>query len=133
MRRDVIFESKQFNLSKVQPHFINPCCFGEDVAAWMGDHLRKQGINATPPAQEDWGWYFLAEMDGEQYFLGIGGNSHENPNDPDYGEWRIMIEKPQSLWQKLTRKNDVVGSKRFFQMIEHLLIHEPGITSIRYE
>src|SRR6266513_835232 len=32
---DILFRSGSFNLSKVGEHFINPCCFGEDLAAWL--------------------------------------------------------------------------------------------------
>ena len=35
----LFFESNRFNLSEVKSHFINPICFGEDVAAWLRSRL----------------------------------------------------------------------------------------------
>jgi hypothetical protein len=40
----LLFRTNRFNLSKVGEHFINPCCFGEDLAAWLGGRLREKGV-----------------------------------------------------------------------------------------
>jgi hypothetical protein len=34
-RFDILFETDRFNVSEVKRHFINPCCFGEDLAGWL--------------------------------------------------------------------------------------------------
>lgn len=130
---DLLFESNQFNLSQVHPHFINPCCFGEDLAAWLSEQLRAQDFSATSPAQEDWGWYFDVQMNGADYFVGVGGNSHEDAADPNFGEWRIMVEKTRSLWQKLRGKNQASRAEPIYAVIENLLRQKLGIASVRYE
>jgi len=32
-------ESDRFEHRIVQPHFINPCCFGKDLADWIPEQL----------------------------------------------------------------------------------------------
>jgi hypothetical protein len=44
-----------------KPHFINPCCFGEDFAAWLKQELAPlaaHGFDFSEPMQEDYGWAF---------------------------------------------------------------------------
>jgi hypothetical protein len=31
----ILSRTNRFNLSKVGAHFVDPCCFGEDLAAWL--------------------------------------------------------------------------------------------------
>jgi hypothetical protein len=41
----VTFESTAFNMAEPRDYFINPCCFGDDVAIWLIGELRKQPDN----------------------------------------------------------------------------------------
>jgi hypothetical protein len=43
MRSHVTFKTPRFNQTEVQPHFINPCCFGEDCIFWLIAELRGRG------------------------------------------------------------------------------------------
>ena len=43
--RDILFRTKRFNLSTAKEYFINPDCFGEDLAAWLRDKLTERGID----------------------------------------------------------------------------------------
>jgi hypothetical protein len=69
----LLFRTSRFNLSKVGAHFINPCCFGEDLAAWLRLKLTEHGIETSEPYQEDWGWEFRAASTEGIYYLGMGG------------------------------------------------------------
>ena len=51
---DVLFTTGRFNATVVGEHFINDCCFGEDLAAWLRGELAKSGIECEEPGQEDW-------------------------------------------------------------------------------
>jgi hypothetical protein len=88
--RHLLFTTGRFNLSQVHEHFITPCCFGEDLAAWFRSKVTEKGIHASEPGQEDWGWYLRAKQGNDSYFLGVGGNSANGTNQ-DYGEWRIIV------------------------------------------
>lgn len=75
--RDILLKTSRFNLSKVGEHFVNPCCFGEDLAAWLRQKLVERNIEAGQPYQEDWGWEFSVKHRSDFYFLGMGGTQME--------------------------------------------------------
>jgi hypothetical protein len=133
MHHDFLFETNRFNLSKVREHFINPCCFGEDLAAWLRDKLVERGMEVTKPDQEDWGWYIEARHGGSWYFVGIGGNADESGKGKDQGEWRLMVEKRRSVWEKLNRKNEMSETDEVMVIIREVLKKEPDFQKVRYE
>lgn len=56
VRTVVTFESTAFNLAEPKNCFINPCCFGDDLAKWLIGELRKHGLETDDePSQEDFG------------------------------------------------------------------------------
>jgi hypothetical protein len=58
----VTFKSSAFNTSEPKPYFINPGCYGDDVAKWLTRELRGRGFKTDEePGQEDFGWYFNFE------------------------------------------------------------------------
>jgi hypothetical protein len=104
---DILFKTSRFNLSKVGEHFINPCCFGEDLAAWLRVKLVERNIETFQPYQEDWGWELPASLGADSYYLGMGGNADGSSTNVDEGEWRIIVEKRRSLWQRLSGKGGI--------------------------
>src|SRR5262249_56092808 len=98
---DLLSRTSRFNLSKVGDHFINPCCFGEDFAAWLRERLAERGIQADPPGQEDWGWYLGLSHAGGRYLLGVSGTADESSANENDGGWRIIIDKSRSLGERL--------------------------------
>lgn len=133
MRHDLLFETNRFNLSEVKEHFINPCCFGEDVAAWLRGRLLEKGIEMSEPDQEDWGWYISGSHKENDYFVGVGGNADEGSEDKNQGEWRIMVEKRRSVWEKLTGKNEMNAGDDMLQVIHGVVENEPDFKNVRYE
>src|SRR6516225_6174855 len=103
----ILFKTNRFNLSKVGAHFINPCCFGEDLAAWLRVRLIKMGIETRQPYQEDWGWELPAKLPSGSYFLCVSGNSEGSSAEKDDGEWGIIVEKKRPLRQLLTGKGKI--------------------------
>jgi hypothetical protein len=98
---DILFKTSRFNLSKVGEHFINPCCFGEDLAAWLRTKLSDRSIEVRQPYQEDWGWELPAKQGSDSYYLCMSGNS-DNSANKDEGEWRIIVEKRRSIWHRVS-------------------------------
>ena len=84
---DILFKTDRFNLSKVGQHFINPCCFGEDLAAWLRLKLIERSIEVREPYQEDWGWELPARNGSDSHYLCMSGNSDESSKNKDEGEW----------------------------------------------
>ena len=128
---DLIFHTSRFNLSIVGDRFINPCCFGEDLAAWLCEKLDARGIHADPPGQEDWGWYLGMKRGAETYLIGMSGNADENSTNKNAGEWRLMIEKTRSLGQRLRGAGKIADDDPLVTVIEEILGAELGFRDIR--
>jgi hypothetical protein len=80
----VIFKSSAFNMSEPREYFINPGCFGDDLAKWLAEQLRGKGHQASEmPSQEDFGWYFTFIISGVEYCFVIG----HRPGDGAEGVW----------------------------------------------
>ncbi len=132
-RQDILFESDRFNVSEVKEHFINPCCFGQDLAEWLRQELIKRDITSSTAGQEDWGWYLLVQRGSERYFLGVGGYHKEGALSANHGEWRIMVEKRRSLWDKLRGKNKITATDPIFSVIEEILHGQAGVLNVTRE
>ncbi len=129
----ILFRTNRFNLSKVGAHFINPCCFGEDLAAWLRVELTSLEIETREPYQEDWGWELPARLPGSSYFLCMSGNSEESSIDKNDGVWRIIVEKKRSVGQLLTGKGKITSDDDMVNTIERILRAEPTIREVQRE
>lgn len=129
--RHILFRSDRFNLSKSGEHFINPCCFGEDLAAWLRPKLAEKNVETAPPHQEDWGWELPARTGTDSYYLCMSGNA-DNPGN-DEGEWRIIVEKRRSIWERLTGEGKILADDTVVTLIEQILSNEPNINNLRRE
>ena len=132
-RRDILFETARFNCSEVKGHFINDCCFGEDLAAWLRSRLNACGLEAGEPYQEDWGWEFPIKDASGSYYIGVGGNALEDISDKNRGEWRLMISKRRSLWDRLAGKNKMAASEPIVSAILAILSGEPDFSNFTQE
>jgi hypothetical protein len=130
---DILFETDRFNVSEVKKHFINPCCFGEDLAEWLRQQLARNGVSAGAPYQEDWGWEMLARQGPQGYFLGVGGCLREGAVGKNDGEWRIIVEKKRSIWEKLRGKNKMSETEPILSMIEDILREQADVRNINRE
>jgi hypothetical protein len=129
----ILFKTNRFNLSKVGEHFINPCCFGEDLAAWLRIKLSERDVEAREPYQEDWGWELPAMRENNSYYLCISGNSDESITNEDDGEWGIIVEKRRSIGQRLRGAGKIGADDTMVRTIEEILSAEPGIREVRRE
>ena len=129
----ILFKTSRFNLSEVKAHFINPCCFGEDLAAWLRAKLIAEGIEAREPYQEDWGWELPVQQGADGYFLCMSGNSDESRDNKDLGEWRIIIQKRQSLWQRAKGEGKIASDDSMAPLLIAILAAEPRISDARLE
>src|SRR5262245_30876763 len=132
-RSDLLFTTDRFNLSQPREYFINECCYGDDAARWFVEQLRARGLAVTEPGQEDWGWYFDAEFGGASYFVGVGGNSDGDSSHPDRGEWRLIVEKHRTLWEKLTGGNKLEEHDAFIGLLQDVLASESSLQFIGAE
>jgi len=104
IRAVVTFESKAFNMTNPKDYFINPCCFGDDVAQWIIGELRKQGMGTDErPGQEDFGWYLNFEAEGIGHTFVIG---HRPNGETEEGTWIGWLERKRGLI------GSILGSRR---------------------
>lgn len=142
MDEDLLFETNRFNLTEVREHFINPCCFGEDLAHWLRAKLAERGLEVDEPGQEDWGWYIRARHRGCWYFVGVGGNADEASRVKNQGEWRIVVEEGkqqfsafgmvETVWAKLTGKKEGCDKSLMKKLIKEIIEAEPDMRNVRY-
>jgi hypothetical protein len=73
LRTIVTFQSAFFNTNQPRDYFINPGCFGDDVANWLIGELRRLGVKTEDkPGQEDFGWYLNFYVSGIGHTFVIG-------------------------------------------------------------
>jgi hypothetical protein len=103
-RTVVTFKSDAFNTSEQKATFVNPDCFGDDLATWLIDQLRARGIETSDqPDAEDFGWYLQFTVDGKQYCAVIG---YRPADEPDGGDWVIWLERKLGFLESvLGRRN----------------------------
>ncbi|QNP40623.1 hypothetical protein [Lysobacter solisilvae (ex Woo and Kim 2020)] len=104
---DITCRTDRFNLSIVGPDFINDCCFGEDFSRWLVAALPAAGVQADVICMEDFGWANQAEYQGITYLMCVAGNSDEDPQRPNQGEWHVMLERQRSFAEKLLGRNRI--------------------------
>jgi hypothetical protein len=132
-RFDILFSSDRFNLSEPREYFINDCCYGDDAARWIVERLRARGLTATEPDQEDWGWYFEVQYQDAAYFVGVGGNSDDETSSSNQGEWRLVVEKHRTLWEKLSGANKLSDADPLIGILKDIVSHEPGLKFVGVE
>ncbi|HEY4313853.1 MAG TPA: hypothetical protein VGN12_30725 [Pirellulales bacterium] len=128
----VVFVTDRFNCSQPMSHYINACCYGDDLAAWLAQKLLPRGYDVDEPGQEDWGWYLQVANGERRWFVAIGVTQ---PNEAfltppslstaaprgNLGEWRIIIKTRGSLWQRLTHKNQISPSDELVQAVNEIV------------
>jgi hypothetical protein len=87
-----------FEHRNAKPHFINPCCFGEDFAEWLKQELsrfRDPGFDLSEMIQEDYGWGFWAAHGGDRFWIAVsyvGDGPQEAP-----AQWVISVNHNPGL------------------------------------
>lgn len=130
MRDHVTFLSDAFNLTEVRENFINPCCFGEDVAVWMIERLRAHpDLEVTPePCQEDWGWEVFLSCRGRRFFIGIG----QYEMDDGLG-WLCFVESRLPFYMRWFGLMDDAEKQVVCDALGVALEGHGGITAIHWE
>jgi hypothetical protein len=88
-----LFEHRQ-----VGPHFINPCCFGEDFAGWLLAELaslREGGFEFSEPIQEDYGWGVWCRHGDDPYWIALSYCGDGPTEEP--AEWVVSVNYDPGL------------------------------------
>jgi len=114
----------------VRPHFINPCCFGEDFAAWLRAALLGSpdlGLEVSEPIQEDYGWGLWATHGKDRIWIAISYVG-DGPQEPP-AQWVVSVGVDQglNLFRRLFHKPDLRVIERLRGRIRRILESEPAI------
>jgi hypothetical protein len=130
IRTVVTFESTAFNMAEPKDYFINPCCFGDDVAKWMIQELRKQGIKTEEtPDQEDFGWYldFEVRVTGHTFVIG-----HRPSGNSEAGTWIGWLERRRGFLGSITGGRDRGIDPLAVEAIHGILSNSTLIRDVRW-
>jgi len=95
MRTVVTFESDGFNVTEPRDYFVNPGCYGDDVAKWLIARLRARAIRAdTEPGQEDFGRYVLFDVPEGRHCCVL---AYRPGDDAEPGTWTAIVERHHGL------------------------------------
>jgi hypothetical protein len=129
MMNNVFFRTSLFENKESKPHFINPCCFGEDLLAWLLSRLHGAAFQFGGPIQEDYGWGFWVEKD---FWVCVA--ILEESIGIDNPEWLITItyDPGLNLKKRLFGKKDSSLQDQIYHVINQVLQSEQRITDIRW-
>jgi hypothetical protein len=98
MRDGITIETDIFDHREVKPHFINPCCFGEDFAAWLRGRLSPllgEGFHFADAVQEDYGWGFWASRGEDRFWVALSYVGDGPQEDP--AQWVVSVNHSAGL------------------------------------
>jgi hypothetical protein len=129
----ITVETDLFEHQQVKPHFINPCCFGEDFATWLKHELSKRSdfqYELSEPIQEDYGWGLWASRGKDRFWVAlsyVGDGPQKAPAqwvisvtyDPGLNLAKRLLHKPdrQSLEQLRERIRQVLESNEAIKVL----------------
>ena len=122
-----------FEHREVKPHFINPCCFGEDFAAWLSAELaplREAGFEFSQPIQEDYGWALWARCGADSFWIALsyaGTGPQEEP-----AEWVVSVSSDPglSIFKRLFHQPNVEAYSRLRDAIWRAIKSNPDINVV---
>ncbi len=122
----VTFKSSSFNTTEARPYFIDPNCFGDDLANWLIEQLTfRENRTYGKPSQRDYGWYLLFRPELTLHRLAltfiptIGG-----------GEWLGCIER--CGFSGLLRKSSRTPDSSAVEVIHRILSASSLIQDIQW-
>ena len=129
----ITIETDMFEHREVKPHFINPCCFGEDFAAWLKRELSpltSDGFSFSEPIQEDYGWGFWANH-GKDPFWVVMSYAGDGPQESP-AQWVVSVSYDAGLnfIKRLFHKPDSQAFARLRDRVRHSLLSNSAIKSI---
>jgi len=134
MSDSITIETDIFEHREVRLHFINPCCFGEDLAEWLKQELSRfpgLGFELSEPIQEDYGWGLWASGGKDRFWIAlsfVGDGPQEAPAqwvvsvtyDPGLNLMKRLFHKPdpRALEHLRGRVRQVLTSNRAIKIIK---------------
>src|SRR5262249_37931390 len=124
MDSSITVETDLFEHRQAKPHFINPCCFGEDFAAWLKQNLSSlvdSGFKFSEIIQEDYGWGFWVSRGKDRFWTALSYVG-DGPQEPP-ARWVISInyDPGLNLIKRLFHKPDQQAFQTLWDHVRHSL------------
>ena len=129
----IMVETDLFEHREVKPHFINPCCFGEDFAAWLKGELSRfpdLRLELSEPIQEDYGWGFWATRGKDRFWVAlsyVGDGPQEAP-----AQWVVSVtyDPGLNLAKRFFHKPDQQALGQLRDRIRQILTSNSAIKTV---
>ena len=130
MRDAITIETALFEHRDPKPNFINPCCFGEDFAAWLKRELSPladAGFTFSDPIQEDYGWGFWASHEKDPFWIALSCVEDEPKSEST--QWVVSVDYDAGLnvFKRLFHKPDQQAFTVLRDRLWHTLKSNPAI------
>jgi hypothetical protein len=130
----IMVETDQFEHREVKPHFINPCCFGEDFAMWLKQELSRfteLGFKLLEAIQEDYGWGFWALRGKDRFWIAlsyVGDGPQEAP-----AQWVISVnyDPGLNLVKRMFHRPDPQAHEQLRDRVRQILASDSAIRTIK--
>jgi hypothetical protein len=132
MDEPIKIETDLFEHRQVKPHFINPCCFGEDFAAWLKQELSRfpeLGVELSDPIQEDYGWGLVASHGKDRFWIAlsyVGDGPQETP-----AQWVVSVSNGLNLFKRVFQKPDLQAMEQIDDRVRQILAANSAIRMIK--
>lgn len=127
-RAVVTFSSPAFNMTETRDHYVNPECFGDDVALWFIEEMSTRGHPTAAPGPEDFGWHILFGDEPSPHCLVI---SHLL-DDSDRFLWFCEVERHVGFWKSLMGRRTRAVTESAVDLVHDVLSQSPMIHQIRW-
>jgi hypothetical protein len=127
-------ETDLFEHREVKPHFINPCCFGEDFATWVKQELSLlTGVDfdLSEVIQEDYGWGFWASRGKDPFWIAFSYVSDGPQEEP--AEWVVSVtyDPGFNVFKRLFHKADHKALGRLRESVRQILESNDALRIIK--
>jgi hypothetical protein len=123
MPERITVETELFEHRTIGSNFINPCCFGEDFAAWLKrEFSRFSEFELSEPIQEDYGWGLWASRNADRFWIALSYVG-DGPQEPP-AQWVVSVayDPGANLFRRIFHRpdqRDLVGLRdRVRQVLE---------------
>jgi hypothetical protein len=133
MKDSITVETDLFEHREIKPHFINPCCFGEDFAAWLKQELSRYpelGVELSEPIQEDYGWGLWASRGKDRIWIALC-YAGDGPQDAP-AQWVISVDYDPglNLVGRLFHKHDRQALEQLQDRVQQILESNKAIRMV---
>ena len=130
----MVVETDLFEHRDVKPHFINPCCFGEDFAEWLRQKLlryRDLGMKLSEPVQEDYGWGLWASNSKDRFWIALSYVGSGPQEAPAQFIISVNLDRGFNVIKRLFHRPDEPSIGRLQSRIHEILASNPAIKVIK--